>query len=58
MEIALTAVRVHGGNGYSTEFDVERYFRNAPLMLIGEGTNESRCGIVSAQLIERGTVAP
>ena len=40
MEIALDAVRVHGGYGYSTEFDVERYFRDAPLMIVGEGTNE------------------
>ena len=40
MEIALNAVRIHGGYGYSTEFDVERYFRDAPLMIVGEGTNE------------------
>ena len=40
MEIALDAVRIHGGYGYSTEFDVERYFRDAPLMIVGEGTNE------------------
>ncbi len=37
MEIALNAVRIHGGYGYSTEFDVERYFRDAPLMIVGEG---------------------
>jgi len=36
MEIALDAIRIHGGNGYSTEFDVERYFRDAPLMIVGE----------------------
>src|SRR5215469_8290722 len=40
MEIALNAVRIHGGYGYSTEYDVERYFRDAPLMIVGEGTNE------------------
>src|SRR3954469_3499728 len=34
MEIALNAVRIHGGYGYSTEFDVERYFRDAPLMIV------------------------
>ena len=39
MEVALDAVRIHGGYGYSTEFDVERYFRDAPLMIVGEGTN-------------------
>ena len=37
MKIALNAVRIHGGYGYSTEFDVERYFRDAPLMIVGEG---------------------
>jgi alkylation response protein AidB-like acyl-CoA dehydrogenase len=40
MEVALNAVRIHGGYGYSTEYDVERYFRDAPLMIVGEGTNE------------------
>ena len=35
MECALTAVRIHGGYGYSTEYDVERYFRDAPLMIVG-----------------------
>ncbi|MGB6205497.1 acyl-CoA dehydrogenase family protein, partial [Mycobacterium sp.] len=35
MEIALNAVRIHGGYGYSTEYDVERYFRDAPLMIVG-----------------------
>ena len=58
MEIALNAVRIHGGYGYSTEFDVERYFRDAPLMIVGEGTNEIQRGIIARQLIKRGTVAP
>ncbi|MDQ1555931.1 MAG: hypothetical protein QOI02_933, partial [Actinomycetota bacterium] len=40
MEVALSALRIHGGYGYSTEFDIERYFRDAPLMIVGEGTNE------------------
>jgi alkylation response protein AidB-like acyl-CoA dehydrogenase len=40
METALNAARIHGGYGYSTEFDVERYFRDAPLMIVGEGTHE------------------
>ena len=53
MEIALDAMRVHGGYGYSTEFDVERYFRDAPLMIIGEGTNEIQRNIIARQLIER-----
>ena len=54
MEVALDAVRIHGGYGYSTEFDVERYFRDAPLMLVGEGTNEIQRNVIAAQLVARG----
>jgi alkylation response protein AidB-like acyl-CoA dehydrogenase len=54
MEIALNAVRVHGGHGYSTEFDVERYFRDAPLMIVGEGTNEIQRNVIASQLVARG----
>jgi alkylation response protein AidB-like acyl-CoA dehydrogenase len=54
MRIALDAVRIHGGYGYSTEFDVERYFRDAPLMIVGEGTNEIQRTVIVRQLIERG----
>lgn len=54
MEIALDAIRVHGGYGYSTEFDVERYFRDAPLMIVGEGTNEIQRNVIIQQLISRG----
>jgi alkylation response protein AidB-like acyl-CoA dehydrogenase len=54
MEIALQAVRIHGGYGYSTEYDVERYFRDAPLMIVGEGTNEIQRNIIAAQLVSRG----
>ncbi|RRO14292.1 acyl-CoA dehydrogenase [Saccharopolyspora rhizosphaerae] len=54
MEIALNAVRVHGGYGYSTEFDVERYFRDAPLMIVGEGTNEIQRNVITSQLVARG----
>ncbi len=53
MEIALDAVRIHGGYGYSTEFDVERYFRDAPLMIVGEGTNEIQRNVIARQLIHR-----
>jgi alkylation response protein AidB-like acyl-CoA dehydrogenase len=53
MEIALDAVRIHGGYGYSTEFDVERYFRDAPLMIVGEGTNEIQRNIITRQLVKR-----
>jgi butyryl-CoA dehydrogenase len=56
MEIALNAVRIHGGYGYSTEYDVERYFRDAPLMIVGEGTNEIQRNVIAAQLVARGGV--
>ncbi|OYN99002.1 isovaleryl-CoA dehydrogenase [Propionibacteriaceae bacterium ES.041] len=55
---ATSALRIHGGYGYSTEFDVERYFRDAPLMIVGEGTNEIQRNVIVGQLMKRGTVAP
>jgi len=58
MQIALDAVRIHGGYGYSTEFDVERYFRDAPLMIVGEGTNEIQRNVIARQLVSRNSVAP
>ncbi|HEX2704421.1 MAG TPA: acyl-CoA dehydrogenase family protein [Candidatus Lustribacter sp.] len=54
MEIALNAMRVHGGYGYSTEFDIERYYRDAPLMIVGEGTNEIQRNVIVSQLVARG----
>ena len=56
MEIALNAVRIHGGYGYSTEYDVERYFRDAPLRSVGEGTNEIQRNVIAAQLVARGGI--
>jgi alkylation response protein AidB-like acyl-CoA dehydrogenase len=56
MEIALNAVRIHGGYGYSTEYDVERYFRDAPLMIVGEGTNEIQRNVIASQIVARGGV--
>ena len=53
MENALECMRIHGGYGYSKEYHVERYFRDAPLLLIGEGTNEMQRMIIAKQLIER-----
>jgi alkylation response protein AidB-like acyl-CoA dehydrogenase len=58
MEIALDAVRIFGGYGYSTEFDVERYFRDAPLMIVGEGTNEIQRNVIARQLVSRNKIAP
>jgi alkylation response protein AidB-like acyl-CoA dehydrogenase len=56
MEIALNAVRIHGGYGYSCEYDVERYFRDAPLMIVGEGTNEIQRNVIARQLVTRGGI--
>jgi alkylation response protein AidB-like acyl-CoA dehydrogenase len=58
MSIALDAIRIHGGYGYSTEFDVERYFRDAPLMIVGEGTNEIQRNVIVGQLVRRGGLQP
>lgn len=58
MQIALDAVRIFGAYGYSTEYDVERYFRDAPLMIVGEGTNEIQRNVIVGQLVRRGSVAP
>jgi len=50
---SMEAMRIHGGYGYSKEFVVERLYRDAPLMAIGEGTNEMQKIIIAKQLIER-----
>jgi alkylation response protein AidB-like acyl-CoA dehydrogenase len=52
-EIASEALRIHGGNGYTTEFPVERYFRDTPLMIIGEGTSEIQKLVIARKLLER-----
>jgi alkylation response protein AidB-like acyl-CoA dehydrogenase len=56
LEITADAMRVHGGYGYSPEFDVERYYRDAPLMVLGEGTNEIQKNVIAKQLITRNRV--
>ena len=56
VENSLEAMRIHGGYGYSKEFHIERYYRDAPLMCIGEGTNEIQRIIIAKQLIERHPV--
>ncbi len=53
VQVSLDAMRIHGGYGYSKEFDIERYYRDAPLMTIGEGTNEMQRIIIAKQLIAR-----
>jgi alkylation response protein AidB-like acyl-CoA dehydrogenase len=53
-ELCQTAVRIHASNGYSAEYPVERFYRDAPLMVVGEGTNEIQRSIIARQLVERG----
>ena len=53
---SLEAMRIHGAYGYSKEFNIERYYRDAPLLAIGEGTNELQKIIIAKQLIERNKV--
>jgi len=53
---SVDAMRIHGAYGYSREFNIERYYRDAPLLAIGEGTNELQRIIISKQLIERNKV--
>ncbi len=50
---ATEAMRIHGAYGYSKELDIERYYRDAPLMVIGEGTNEMQRIIIARQLLAR-----
>jgi alkylation response protein AidB-like acyl-CoA dehydrogenase len=56
INVSLEAMRIHGGYGYSKEFTVERLYRDAPLLVIGEGTNELQRIIIARQLIERNPV--
>jgi butyryl-CoA dehydrogenase len=52
---ALDCMRIHGGYGYSLEYRPERYYRDAPLLLIGEGSNEIQQLIIARRLLERTT---
>lgn len=53
LELSTEAMRIHGGYGYTTEFPVERYYRDAPLMIIGEGTNEIQRMVIARGLLRR-----
>ncbi|MDF1668217.1 MAG: acyl-CoA dehydrogenase family protein [Roseovarius sp.] len=53
MENASECMRIHGAYGYSKEYDVERLYRDAPLLVIGEGTNEMQRIIIAKQLVDR-----
>jgi alkylation response protein AidB-like acyl-CoA dehydrogenase len=57
LENSIESMRIHGGYGYSKEFDIERLYRDAPLMCIGEGTNEMQRIIIARQWIKRNPVA-
>src|SRR5690606_14342749 len=56
VENSLEAMRIHGGYGYSKEYLVERFYRDAPLLVIGEGTNEMQRIIIAKQLVERNRI--
>jgi alkylation response protein AidB-like acyl-CoA dehydrogenase len=51
-EITQEALRIHGGNGYADEYDIERLYRDAPLMIVGEGTNEIQRMVIGRRLLE------
>jgi alkylation response protein AidB-like acyl-CoA dehydrogenase len=53
MQVTIDAMRIHGATGYSAEVDIERYFRDAPLMIVGEGTNEIQRTVIVRQLVAR-----
>ena len=55
-EVAMEAMRIHGGYGYIKDFDVERHYRDAPLMIIGEGTNEIQKLIIARRLLEKYSI--
>lgn len=55
LELATEAMRIHGGVGYTTELPVERYYRDAPLMVIGEGTNEIQRLVIARGLLARAS---
>jgi len=53
VENSMEAMRIHGAYGYSKEYNIERYYRDAPLLAIGEGTNELQRIIIAKQLVEK-----
>jgi len=54
LEVATEAMRIHGGYGYTKEFPIERYYRDAPLMIIGEGTNEIQRIVIARDVLRQG----
>ena len=56
VENSLDAMRIHGGMGYSQELDIERLYRDAPLMVIGEGTNDIMKMVIAKGLVSERAV--
>jgi len=54
IKASLEAMRIHGGYGYSTEYEIERFYRDAPLMAIGEGTNDILRTVIARRLVADG----
>ena len=52
LEVSVDAMRIHGGYGYTTDLTVERHFRDAPLMIIGEGTNEIQKLLIAKNVLK------
>ena len=56
LEVATEAMRIHGGYGYSKEYEIERLYRDAPLLLIGEGTSEIQRMVIGKKLLQRNKI--
>jgi len=56
LECTLDAMRIHGGNGYAQEYVIERLYRDAPLMLVGEGTSEIQKIVIARRLLEQHSI--
>ncbi|MGZ8667489.1 MAG: acyl-CoA dehydrogenase family protein, partial [Solirubrobacterales bacterium] len=55
-EVVEDSFRIHGGYGYSKEYEIERLYRDAPLLLIGEGTSEIQRMVIGKKLLERNKI--
>jgi alkylation response protein AidB-like acyl-CoA dehydrogenase len=55
-EVTLDAMRIHGGVGFAKELPLERYYRDAPLMIIGEGTNEIQKIVIARNLLKQYSI--
>ena len=55
-EVTQDSFRIHGGYGYSKEYEIERLYRDAPLLLIGEGTSEIQRMVIGKKLLERNKI--